>query len=607
MFRTVARVRQGMRDLKQRSLIPASSNYQQKTPLSIQAGIKSQMEYTHIIVGAGSAGCVLANRLSAQPSNKVLLLEAGPKDNSWTIQMPAALGVCLGSKTHNWYYHTVPQRHLNNRKMYWPRGKVVGGSSSINGMVYIRGNAADYDRWEREGAIGWSYADCLPYFKRAQCHEKGEDDYRGGDGPLHVSVGKSENPLFATFVKAGEECGYPFTPDMNGYQQEGVGYLDMTTFKGRRWNSSNAYLGSEDVRKRTNLTIQSRALGERVLFEGIKAVGVEFSCGNEKKVARASQEVILSGGAVNSPQLLMLSGVGNADELKELGIPLVAHIPGVGRNLQDHLQLYIQYKCRKPVTLYTPKWKTPFSMVKIGLEWFMFKTGLGTSFHLEAGAFVRSRPGVDHPDIQMHFLPVVVHDHGQVPGDCHGFQIHVNTLRESSRGFIKLMSRDPVEHPLIDPNYFDAEVDIRDLRLSINITREIIAQKAFDEYRGEELSPGASVQTDSELDDFIRAKTETIYHPTSTCKMGSEDDPMAVVDHNTRVFGLENLRVVDASIMPSIVSGNTNAPTIMIAEKAADIILGNNLLERSNVPIWRPTSLDTQREGEPLVKYYDAE
>ncbi|XP_071485276.1 choline dehydrogenase, mitochondrial-like [Diadema antillarum] len=581
-------VRRGLRNFGPQHCI------QHCRPFSVQKKDVSD-EFTHVIVGAGSAGCVLANRLSADPSNRVLLLEAGRKDHTWQIHMPAALIYPLASKRYNWYYHTVSQPHMDNRKMYWPRGKVLGGSSSINAMCYVRGHPYDYDRWETEGAKGWSYADCLPYFKRAQCHELGGNDYRGGSGPLNVSRGKTNNPLFEAFIEAGLQSGYPYTDDMNGYQQEGFGYMDLTIHKGVRWNTANGYLRKGGVQKRQNLTISSQSLAHRIIFEGNKAIGVEYMQNKVKKVARAAQDVILSGGAINSPQLLMLSGVGNADDLTVLDIPVVAHLPGVGQNLQDHLEVYVQHRCTQPITLYPAQWKFPHNMIRIGLQWFLFQTGLAASPHLEAGGFIRSRPGVEHPDIQFHFLPSVVNDHGREPGTCHAFQVHVGSMRATSRGTIKLKSKDPFEHPILDPNYLATEIDRWEMRECIKLTREIFAQPAFDPYRAEELQPGISVQTDAEIDAFIRAKADSAYHPSCTCKMGSEDDPMAVVDSSTRVFGIENLRVVDASIMPSIASGNLNAPTIMIAEKSADIILGKAPLTRADVPVWRPSTLEIQR------------
>uniref|UniRef100_A0A8C6WNR3 Choline dehydrogenase n=1 Tax=Neogobius melanostomus TaxID=47308 RepID=A0A8C6WNR3_9GOBI len=554
--------------------------------------------YSYVVVGAGSAGCVLANRLSEDSHESVLLLEAGPKDQllgsvrlSWKIHMPAALTYNLCDDKFNWYYHTEAQVHMDNRVLYWPRGRVWGGSSSLNAMVYIRGHAEDYNRWHREGAEGWDYQHCLPYFRKAQGHELGENRYRGGSGPLKVSRGKTDHPLHKAFIEAGQQAGYPFTDDMNGYQQEGLGWMDMTIHKGKRWSSASAYL--RPVLGRPNLKAEVRCLTTRILFDGRRAVGVEYTQRGQKKRVFAEKEVILSGGAINSPQLLMLSGVGNADELGQHGISVVQHLPGVGSNLQDHLELYVQQQCTQPITLY--KAQKPFHMVKIGLEWFTMFTGYGATAHMESGGFIRSRPGVTHPDIEFHFLPSQVIDHGRVAPKIEAYQVHVGPMRSTSVGYLKLKSANPLDHPVLQPNYLSTDMDVWEFRESVKLSREIFAQKAFDPFRGAEVLPGPSVQSDAEIDAFVRRKADSAYHPSCTCKMGSPSDPMAVVDPSTRVLGVDGLRVVDASIMPSIVSGNLNAPTIMMAEKAADIIKGRPALVDSGVPVYQPPTFQTQR------------
>jgi choline dehydrogenase len=535
-----------------------------------------------IIVGAGSAGCVLANRLTADGRHSVLVLEYGGSDRSIFVQMPTALSIPMNMPRYNWGYHTEPEPGLGGRSLHTPRGKVLGGSSSINGLVYIRGNPHDFDRWNAEGAAGWSYADVLPYFRRAETRFDGGDAYRGDSGPLQTRYGLLTNPLHAAWLEAGQQAGYPYTQDINGYQQEGVGRFDMTVGDGRRCSAANAYL--RPAMQRANLEVRTHALATRVLFEGRRAVGVEYERGGRTQRVAARREVIVSTGPINAPQLLKLSGVGPADELRGQGIEVVHELPGVGANLQDHLEFYFQMACREPVSLYSAL--SLWSRALIGIRWVLRKDGLGATNHFETGGFIRSRAGVEYPDIQYHFLPLAMAYDGSSLASEHGFQAHVGPMRSKSRGWVRLRSRDPHAPPSIFFNYLSHPDDVEEMRACVRLTREIFAQPAFERFRGREIQPGADVTSDAAIDAFVRGKVESAYHPCGTCRMGAADDPGAVVDPELRVRGLEGLRVVDSSIMPSVTTGNLNAPTIMLAEKAADHILGRPLLERSTAPYY---------------------
>jgi choline dehydrogenase len=522
--------------------------------------------YDYIIVGSGSAGSVLANRLSANPEAKVLLLEAGGSDSSFYVRMPAGIASLSGPR-FNWGYETAPQPALHGRRMYWPRGRLVGGSSSVNAMVYMRGQPADYDHWRQLGNAGWSYADVLPLFKKAERNERLHDEFHGDDGPLNVAERPYTNPLSHVFVEAAQQAGLPFNPDFNGAVQQGCGLFQVTQKNGARWSAASAYL--HPVAARPNLTILTKAQATRVLIEKGRAVGVEYVRRGRRHTARAAQEVLLAGGAINSPQLLLLSGVGLAEELRTLGVRVAHDLPGVGKNLQDHLNVNIVQHAVKGVAL-DGKGRG-LAPIAVALQFLLFKTGPGTSNLAEAGAFAISNPGAATPDIQYHFIPAQVVDHARTPMDGEGITLHACCLRPQSRGEIRLASTDPLQPPVMDPNYLAADYDLKILIAGIKQGREILAAAAFKPWLGEERLPGGAMQSDAELEEFIRATAETEYHPVGTCKMGS--DPMAVVDERLRVRGIERLRVIDASIMPALVSGNTNAPTIMIAEKAAEMML----------------------------------
>ncbi|MBX3575910.1 MAG: choline dehydrogenase [Rhizobiaceae bacterium] len=539
------------------------------------------LEADYVIIGSGSAGAALAYRLSEDGRNSVIVIEYGGSDYGPLIQMPAALSFPMNMSLYDWGFQSEPEPHLGGRVLATPRGKVMGGSSSINGMVYVRGHARDFDHWADQGATGWSFADVLPYFKRMEHAHGGEEGWRGTDGPMHVRRGRRDNPLYAAFVEAGRQAGFETTQDYNGSKQEGFGPMEQTIHQGRRWSTANAYL--RPAMRRQNVSLVS-GFARRVVIENQRATGVEVEVKRTIQVVKAKREVIVAASSINSPKLLMLSGIGPARHLQDNGIQVVADRPGVGQNLQDHMELYIQQESTQPITLYSKL--NLFSKALIGAEWLFFKSGLGASNHFEAAAFVRSRPGVDYPDIQYHFIPVAIRYDGKAAAKSHGFQAHVGPMRSKSRGSVTLRSPDPAAKPKIQFNYMSHPDDWSDFRHCIRLTREIFGQSAFDAYRGREISPGPAVQSDRELDDFVRQHAESAYHPCGTCRMGRADDATAVVDPECRVIGVDGLRVADSSIFPRVTNGNLNAPSIMTGEKAADHILGRPMLPRSNQEPW---------------------
>jgi choline dehydrogenase len=545
------------------------------------------VQYDYIIVGGGSAGCALANRLSADPGHRVLVLEAGRSDWKWDvfIHMPAALTYPIGSRFYDWKYESEPEPHMGGRRVYHARGKVLGGSSSINGMIFQRGNPADYAKWAaRPGMADWSFAHCLPYFKRMETCLAGADDWRGDDGPLVLERGPATNPLFQAWLEAGEQAGFRRTDDVNGFRQEGFAVFDKNVRRGRRMSAARAYL--HPVLDRPNLSVITRAHANRVLFEGKRAIGVEYRRNRKVEVARGA-EIILCGGAFNSPQLLQLSGVGDPSHLEPLGVEMVHALPGVGENMQDHLEVYIQYACTQPVSMqrHLAKWRMPW----IGLQW-LFRRGPAATNHFEAGAFVKSNPDEPYPNLMYHFLPIAIRYDGSAPTEGDGYQVHVGPMFSESKGSVKIRSTDPREHPAIRFNYLSTERDRREWIEAVRVTRHVLEQPAFEPYNGGEISPGPSVETDEEIMAWVARDSETALHPSCTCAMGTGEAD--VVDPATmRVHGVDGLRVVDASVLPIVTNGNIYAPTMMVAERAADMILGNELLPPSTAQVWLPDSV----------------